>query len=85
MTKVGGVASVAGGSQSDCRRHGSQEGWRHWVQKTCVCLFCLEFANANVAPATLGALGPVLAAVDLESDRTLGPELLEYPVLVVGR
>ena len=53
-------------------------------KKTCVCLFCLEFANANVAPATFGALGPVLAAVDLEPDRTLRPELLEYPILVVG-
>ena len=55
------------------------------VVKPCVCLSCLEFANANVAPATLGALGPVLAAVDLEPDRTLGAKLLEYPILVIGR
>ena len=82
---MGSVASVAGGFQTDCRRHGAQEDERHWVQKKPAFVFlCLEFANANVAPATLGALGPGLAAVDLESDRTLGPKLLEYPTLVVG-
>ena len=81
---MGGVASVAGGFQTDCRRHGRKKMIATGCKKICVCLFCLEFANANVAPATLGALGPGLAAVDLESDRTLGPKLLEYPTLVVG-